>query len=139
MYNLFLDDIRIPFSTQKGVQTAFAVTLDKIYQREEWVIVRNYYQFIDTVETKGLPKMVSFDNDLGLTYEIESIPLRFQNISNVTSEEKTGYDALKWLCEYCLNNNKELPVVKIHSANNVGIQNMRDYVTSFNKITSSSQ
>ena len=55
---LFLDDIRhpwdcIPYMTNPG-----------IYAKLEWIIVKNYDQFIAKIEERGLPSMISFDHDL---------------------------------------------------------------------------
>lgn len=138
MYNLFLDDERVPYSTDKDVKNAFAVTRDSLYYEKEWVIVKNYYQFIDKIETEGMPLLISFDHDLGKKYEASEIPLRFLKNNaedvDILNEEKTGYDALKWLCNYCLDHDKDLPEIRLHTANDVGFVNMRDYIKSFQKI-----
>lgn len=58
-YNLFLDDFR-------SLNDAFAYLPLPEYLKDEWIIVRNYDDFVYTVEKHGIPKMVSFDHDLGI-------------------------------------------------------------------------
>lgn len=48
-------------------------------------------------------------------------------------KEKTGLDCAKWLCEYCENNDKDIPKYFIHSANPVGADNIRGYLENFKK------
>lgn len=133
MYNLFLDDIRVPYDSDKETQSAYNVTKNPIYYTQKWDIVRNYWQFVKMIQDKGLPKIISFDNDLGKTYPLSEIPEEFQNIKDVTVTEMSGYDALKWLCNFCLDNNFDLPEIWLHTANGPGFINMRDYIKSFNK------
>jgi hypothetical protein len=104
MYKLFLDDVRYPSSVG--------------YNNKEWVIVRDYYSFIYHIKKNGVPCEISFDHDLGY-------------YSN--NKEKTGYDALKWLCDYLLENNKKLPKIHFHTSNSVGYDNMVSYLSNFIK------
>lgn len=69
-YDLFLDDIRTP---------------DMVYGNNDYgfVIVRSYNDFVDYIMENGLPRFISFDNDLGLNKD--------------GSVAKEGYDAAKWL------------------------------------------
>ena len=53
-YFLFLDDERFPQD----------VTWVKLPQHN-WTIVRNYNDFVRTIESKGIPKEIAFDHDLG--------------------------------------------------------------------------
>jgi len=57
-YNLFLDDIRRP-------EDAFNYMHLPVFNKKEWIIVRNYYAFITLIEKKGVPEIISFDHDLG--------------------------------------------------------------------------
>lgn len=59
--------------------------------------VHTYEEFITTVQENGLPVAISFDNDLGF--------------------EKEGKHCAKWLFEYCIDNNLEMPAFDVHSAN----------------------
>ena len=114
MYNLFLDDERIPYSTNDNVLSAYYYDKNPIYKNLEWVVVRNYQQFVDSIETLGMPNIISFDNDL--------------------QEELTGYDCIKWLGnDYCAMLNLDLPICYFHSKNNVGHDNMKKYEEFFRK------
>ena len=114
MYNLFLDDERIPYSTDKNVLNAYHYDKNPIYKDLEWIVVRNVQQFKDCILKKGMPEIISFDNDL--------------------QEVLEGYDAIKWLGnEYCTENNLDLPRCYYHSKNNVGYDNMTKYEMFFRK------
>ncbi len=94
---LYLDDLRNPPDTG-------------------WIVVRTYQEFVNWIETNGLPGCISFDHDLG--------------------EEKTGYDAVKWMCNWILDRvvsgaSLELPEITVHSANPVGKENIIKYWESF--------
>ena len=47
--------------------------------------------------------------------------------------EKTGYDCVKWLCNYCQDNNIKFPKYYIHSMNDVGALNMLSYINNYIK------
>lgn len=63
MYNIFLDDIRFPKDAFLQKELAYLTEYSKIPE-SEWVIVRNYDDFVKTIEERGIPRAVSFDNDL---------------------------------------------------------------------------
>ena len=109
---LFLDDIRNPYDVFK-------------------VIVRDYHQFIDAINKFGLPTHISFDHDL--SYDAYLSENQEGDIDYENLEEKTGYDACKWLCEYCLENNLSIPEYYVHSANPVGKKNIEMYLENFKK------
>ena len=46
--------------------------------------------------------------------------------------EKTGYDCAKWLVEYCLNNDLDLPFCFVHSMNPVGKDNINHLLKNYN-------
>jgi len=122
-YYLFLDDVRFP-------QDAFNYTKDNRYLKLDWIIVRSYDEFIDVVNNKGLPKIVSCDHDLADEhYDRDDDGV----IDYFSYNEKTGYDCAKWICNYCIENKKKLPEVLIHSWNNVGAENIINYISNFKK------
>ncbi|GGB75673.1 hypothetical protein GCM10007424_14510 [Flavobacterium suaedae] len=89
-YKLFLDDIR---------------NVDMVYpnlSNNDFVIVRNYDDFINVIKKKGLPDFISFDNDLG------------EDIAGNLLKE--GYDCAKWLV-YESNLDLSNLNFKVHSAN----------------------
>jgi hypothetical protein len=63
MYNLFIDDIRSPRDAFLQKELAYLTEYSKIPENE-WVVVRNYDDFVKTVEKQGTPSAVSFDQDL---------------------------------------------------------------------------
>lgn len=75
--------------------------------------VRSFTAFVDYINQNGLPNFISFDHDLGL--------------------EESGFDCARWLVNYCLDKNKELPEFTIHSQNPVGKQNIESLLNNFKK------
>ena len=124
-YNLFLDDIRIPYDV-------FKLTILPIYENnDDWVIVKSFNEFVDTLIEKGIPDVISFDHDL--SYDAY-LPINQTNeILYENLEEKTGYDAAKWLVDYCVENDKDIPMYYVHSANPVGAENIKNYLENAKK------
>lgn len=100
-YHLFLDDERLPQS----------VTWVDLPAPVEWVIARTYTQFVQTIETQGMPSFVTFDHDLDLE-------------SGEVDAHKTGMDCARWLVELCMDTGQPLPAYQVHSYNSVGKQNI---------------
>jgi hypothetical protein len=118
-YKIYLDDERTP--------------IDKT-----WIVVRNYGQFIKMVSDIGLENIstISFDHDLGDT----AIEEFYNNVMNRgildydNIQEKTGYDAAKWLVGHYMDNfTSPFPQVYVHSANPIGASNIIGYVNGFLK------
>jgi hypothetical protein len=126
-YNLFIDDERLPFGkNDKGQGGAFELTRDPNYQLLDWVIVRNFGDFVKTIEEKGLPEVISFDHDLeDFHYYHYSIYTLYTGKIDYTVVEGTGYECAKWLIEYLLNNNLNSPKILIHTQNTIGARNIR--------------
>ena len=124
-YKIYLDDERTP-------------------NDNTWIVVRNYDKFVDKVKELGLDNIgvVSFDHDLGKTAEDEynsnvmnNGVLDYDNI-----EEKTGYDAAKWLVGYYQDNFKTpFPKVYIHSFNPIGASNILKLINNFLKFMDKDQ
>jgi hypothetical protein len=88
----------------------------RIPKTKGWDIVRSYDEFVKWIEKNGLPDEVSFDHDLG------------------EEGTKTGYDAAKWLVQYCYSNTLPfLPEFNVHSANPVGKANIESYLSNVKK------
>jgi hypothetical protein len=105
-YNLFLDDIRTP---------------DMVYKSPEnydFVIVRTFEKFVAHVEANGLPKYISFDNDLGL------------NAQGEVAED--GYAAAKWLVYHSGLDLTHLEFY-VHSANPVAAKQIEGLLTNYIK------
>lgn len=115
---LYLDDVRTP-------------------KTEGWEVVRTYEDFVNWITENGLPDEVSFDHDLGREHTLYFMNNGgFENPPNpldVKFESKTGYDAAKWLCEYCWTNGLPVPTWNVHSANPVGRDNIIQIMENFEK------
>jgi len=109
---LFLDDLRTPTDCISYMH--HRTPEYKIYS-EEWVIVRNYSDFIFWIRENGLPDLISFDHDLG--EEDEGHP--------------SGMECAKWLVNYCMDNQVKLPGWMVHSANPCGYENIKGLLSSF--------
>lgn len=118
-YKVYLDDERTP-------------------NDDKWIVVRNYGQFIKKISELGLENIgvISFDHDLGDT----AIEEFYNNVMNRgvldydNIQEKTGYDAAKWLVGYYMDNfTSPFPQVYVHSANPIGASNIIGYINGFLK------
>ena len=119
MKKIYLDDVRTPVDG-------------------DWIVVRNYDEFVAKVTEIGLENidMISLDHDLGDTAMkewYENVSVNYQlNYDNI--EEKTGYDCAKWLVDHWLNGK---PVVDVftHSANAIGASNIMGYINNYRHVT----
>lgn len=118
---IYLDDIRFP------------------HMGNHWIILRSYNDFVDWIQKNGLPDEISFDHDLASEHyddyladenwfktKEEIIELMYDSYT-----EKTGYDAARWLCDYCEKSGKPLPKCYVHSANPVGAENILKYINNY--------
>lgn len=116
-YNLFLDDdpSRIPHKLSW-------IELPLV----EWVIVRNYNDFVNYIKEHGIPLRVSFDHDLADEHYQEYHRMNNSdkkiNYENLT--EKTGFHCAQFLANYCIENNIPIPKYYIHTMNPVGAVNI---------------
>jgi len=114
---IFLDDVRDPYDVFKN-------TIDPIYEENDtWVVVRDYYQFINLIQRLGVPKVVSFDHDLTQNHYL---PENQSNIDYKLIKDYTGYDAAQWLIDYCKNKEVKIPEIRVHSLNFEGKQNIKE-------------
>jgi hypothetical protein len=129
MKKIYLDDFRTP--------------LDK-----DWVVVRDYSEFVTKVQDIGLDniELISLDHDLGdsaMEEYFNNVKPNYKlDYNNIT--EKTGYDCAKWLVEHYYEKNPVLPndfksskkmfkfpKITVHSANPVGAANIEGYINNF--------
>ena len=115
---LFLDDIRHNYD-------AFNYTNKSMFLQKKWVIVRNYEEFVQYITNNGMPDFISFDHDLADEH------YDHDNIQDY--KEKTGLECAKWLVDYCIDNNVELPGYFCHSQNPVGKDNIIGYLENYQK------
>ncbi|MBO2546026.1 hypothetical protein J0871_16535 [Salegentibacter sp. BDJ18] len=104
MKKLFLDDIRIPKMVYDTIET------------KDFIVVRNYADFVKYIKQNGLPDFISFDNDLGLNENGEVAP--------------DGYAAAKWLV-YESNLDLRRLRFKVHSANPVAAEQIRELLSNY--------
>lgn len=124
-YKLFLDDIRNPKDVLNYID-------NDIYSLNNWVIVRNYDEFVQTIEKNGLPTIISFDHDLAYDHYLDDNQNGDIDYDNLT--EKTGYDCAKWLVDYCIiKMSKITSRCYVHSMNPVGKVNIETLLHNFNK------
>lgn len=115
---VYLDDIRTPIEN-------------------DWVICRDYDEFVNKVNEIGLENiyMISLDHDLGET----AIREYFKNVTKNyilnydNIQEKTGYDCAKWLVNQSIDLNIDLPLILTHSANPIGSANIMGYINNYLK------
>jgi hypothetical protein len=128
---IYLDDVRTPVN-------------------KDWIVVRDYNEFVKKVLELGLSNinLISLDHDLGDTAMSEYFknvsPNYELNYDNIT--EKTGLDCVKWLINYFYDENPKrvkmsrldkknypikFPEVVVHSANPIGSANMMGYINNF--------
>ena len=121
---LYLDDVRTPVA-------------------EDWLIARNYDEFVAQIKLNGLGnfEVISLDHDLGESAMVEyytnvknNYELNYDNIM-----EKTGMDCCKFLVAESMNKNIPLPQIYVHSANPIGSANMMGYINNYFKNCKSPQ
>jgi hypothetical protein len=122
MKKLYLDDLRIPKDSIGFVPDI----MNQFYWANDWVIVRNFWEFCNYINKFGLPDFISFDHDLSDEHYVGDV--NYQDY-----KEKTGYEAAKWLVDWCVDNNKSLPDFVVHSANPVGKLNIESYLNNAKK------
>lgn len=123
---LWLDDTRNPLENNWLV-------FSPIEQPFEVIWVKNYNQFCAEIIQNGLPDAICFDHDLSDFQAMKSGYPELMEEVEWTENEKTGMDCAKWLVEYCIDNNKPLPLYNIQSANPVGKQNIDNYLKNYLK------
>jgi hypothetical protein len=126
---LFLDDVRIPKDAIGLVPSKY----NQFYWENDWIVVKNYDEFVHYILLNGLPDFVSFDHDLA-DFHYDFKPEDYDNMSEEEmilkfgSMEKTGLDCSKFLVDYCIEYDKELPSYLVHSANPSGKENIEKYL-----------
>jgi len=106
---LWLDDIRNPFVADWLTQ--YAPQFDDGQGETTWV--KSYDEFTQWITENGLPHTIAFDHDLG--------------------EDNSGLDCAKWLVDYCIDNDMDLPQWTIQSANPVGADNINGMLNGYKK------
>jgi hypothetical protein len=127
---LWLDDVRDPY---KGdwLEKYSPIAPDEV---DDLVWVKSYNEFEAFIIEHGLPDAVCFDHDLCSEHYA---PKEFWDdkyddwLQEQETQEKTGYDAAKFLVEYCQTNNEPIPKWGVQSANPVGAKNINKYLLNY--------
>lgn len=128
-YHLFLDDARYP----KDV-TWLDLPL------HNWIIVRNYNEFVRTINANGVPASVSFDHDLADEHYTEYYVAHDEKMLSRGTirydkfKEKTGFHCAQWLANYCVDKNILVPVYYTHTMNPLGAANIISILESAKKV-----
>ena len=150
---LWLDDERNPME-EKWMSLALAplaeIYGDKYgrmgYDVPNITWVKSYREFVDRITLLGeisMPRLICFDHDLGgFMYSEEIHPMNEDGTApeehkilydKFAEDEKTGYHAAKWLCDYCQERKIPFPKYIIQSANTVGAKNIDSYIQNYLK------
>ena len=128
---LWLDDVRNPFKNHWVV--TFSPILNEDLKHIEWV--KSYNEFINWIKNNELPEAICFDHDFGMDVSLDarSKGMTKKKSRLLKQKEKTGFDCAKWLVDYCLDNNKSLPLYNIQSANPVGKANIDSLLLNYQR------
>ena len=111
---LWLDDYRNPYEWMTYIKMAYP----RMVKEPNVIIwVKSYNEFVEYITNHGLPDAIGFDHDL----------------ADESPNEKTGYDAAKFLVEYCLENNVDLPEFESQSTNPAGRENIINLLNNFKR------
>ena len=128
---LWLDDIRNPFLADWVLQ--FAPEFHYEPEATEIFWVKNYDGFVDFIKEHGLPHTIAFDHDLGedVAKSLVESGMNKKKARMIKRESKSGFDAAKWLVDYCIDNDFDLPNWTVQSANPVGKDNINGILNNY--------
>lgn len=133
-YKLFLDDYRSPTDCLSYMHRRIGA--QNLIYKEDWVIVRNYKQFVSWILHHGLPSLISYDHDLAEGHyhrNMQEGVIIYDGGTFENDNNKTGYHAAKWLVDYCQRYNYKLPDWIVHSMNPVGSDNIEGLLKNYRK------
>ena len=118
---LWLDDLRNPFEGKWIEEFA-----PEYLNSGSIIWVLNYEEFIEWIRKNGLPQKICFDHDLGedVAIKLVSKGINKKKAREVKKLAKSGYDCAKWLVDYCIDYDLQIPDWNIQSANPVGKENI---------------
>lgn len=117
-YKLFLDDYRNPRDATLA-ELGFGVKLlEKTQTREfDWTVVRSYDEFVNIISKRGIPELVSFDNDLNNLHMQAYFESARTEEYNWKALSKTGIHCVLFLLDECKRRNMTFPPYYVHSVN----------------------
>jgi len=111
---LWIDDLRDPF------YGTWIEEYSPIGKEDITVIwVKNYTEFTNYINSEGMPDAICFDHDLG------------DDIMGFPEDEKTGYDCAKFLVDYCMDHDSDIPLFNIQSSNPAGALNIKSLLDNY--------
>lgn len=127
MVLLWLDDMRNPFKDNWVYDYA------PQFLGETIVWVKNYDEFTEWIKYNGLPHTIAFDHDLGEDVARDKVSKGMSKRQARIQKRETisGYDCAKWLVEYCIDNDLDLPNWVVQSANPVGKDNINGLLNNY--------
>lgn len=111
---LWIDDMRDPLTnewTNWFIKNVGAISSDVFC----WV--KNFDEFKEYIDSYGLPRVICFDHDLGETGE----------------NERNGLTCAKYLVEYCMEHNLDIPEYCCQTSNPVGKENISLFLNNYIK------
>lgn len=127
MIVLWLDDMRNPEMPNWSV---------RYWLPEDCIWVKSYEEFKRYIDTNWLPDIIYFDHDLSdehvVTMRDEYMSWKW-NSDMEWYKEKTWYDAMKYLVEYCISKQKKIPICYSQSANPAWKENILALYNNFIK------
>lgn len=99
----------------------------------DWIVLRSHEELVAWVLANGLPDFISFDHDLADEHFEQAYELNHETVDYSTFTEMTGFDAAKWMVNYCLDNGLPFPDFTVHSANPPGAANILGLLNNFRK------
>jgi len=123
---LWLDDIRNPLEGDWLVFSPIENPYDVIW-------VKSYKEFTNWISDNGLPDAICFDHDLGDNFTLRENAEISDWFDLENNREFDGYDCTKWLVEYCIVRDLDVPKYNIQSANPVGKENINGLLESYRK------
>jgi hypothetical protein len=136
-YKLFLDDQRNPkhaYIYPKRCELGIIIECQSLkhfsgIDDNDWVIVRNYKDFVSIIENAGLPDVVSFDHDLSEEYikHYYKVTQETGIIEYGNLKPDSGYHCAKYLVQEWKKQNKPKHIKTfVHSANRWGQINIKE-------------
>lgn len=91
-----------------------------------WHIVRNIDQFKELLDQ-------ALKDDIKITHISFDHDLADQHYGGNFNDERTGFDCAKYLVEWCMDNDKDLPEWTVHSMNPIGAENINSYLNNYKR------